>query len=101
MGIDIDPRTGAGIDAGTAALGFYQGKGGRSAGHGQQGRETQTVAADVVSAGDGLMRRGARYVRRVAVRMRHRPDLGKQQRDGSDYRKAMLKTMEQSGQGNP
>jgi hypothetical protein len=97
----IDQGTQFGMDARTAALGFDEGESGRSAGHRQKGRETQAVAAEIVSAGDGLMRGGARYVRGMAVGMRHGPELGKQQRGSGDYRDAKLKTMKQFGQGHP
>lgn len=81
------------MDARTAALGFHQGESGRSAGHCQKGCEIQAVTAKVLAAGNGLMRGGARYVRGMAIGMRHRPELGKHQRDGGDYRDAKLETM--------
>jgi hypothetical protein len=81
------------MDARTTALGFDEGESGRSAGHRQKGCETQAVTAEIMSAGDGLMRGGGCYVRGMAIGMRHRPELGKHQRDSGDYRKAKLETM--------
>jgi len=89
----IDQGAQFGMDAGTAALGFNEGQRGRSAGHRQKGREIQAVTAEIVSAGDGLMRGGGRYVRGMAIGMRHRPELGKHQRDSGDYRDAKPETM--------
>ena len=80
----IDQGAQVGMDARHAALGFDEGESRRSAGPRQKRRETQAITAEIVSAGDGLMRGGGRYVRGMAIGMVHRPKLGKHQRHSGD-----------------
>ena len=93
-----DQRGEGGARVGSAVASDTDVQGGRSAGRGQQWRKIQAVIAGVVAGRHLLLssrRRGARAVR---IRMRHRSELGEQQRKRGHQRDAESKTIMQLDQ---
>jgi len=79
------------------ALRLDVGQSGRCAGGGQQGREAETIIASVVAAETRLMGGGSQGAD-VRIRVRHRPNLGNQQRGRGDQRDAKFEALREPGQ---
>lgn len=71
-----------------ASLRKCEGQRDRGAGRGKQGREIQTVFAEIVRALIPLLRGHRRPIGVMRIGMRHRPQLGEEQRQRGNQRDA-------------
>lgn len=83
-----------------ASLRQHEGQRGRGAGCREQGRKVETILANIMDALIPLLRGNRRLFRIMRIGMRHRTQLGEEQRQRGNERNAKFEAGFQSWQGS-